>query len=205
MRRPNFIARQARAPSGVIGRLVAAIMVRETEGVNRRAVDALDVAPMDSVLDIGCGNGLSLTLLATRSKHGRVAGIDPSPLMVRRATARNLALVAVQRVDISVAQVEHLPFPDESLDKCMSVHTLYFWENLSIAFHEISRVLKSGGKLALIFRTDADEDAVKNFPKEIYRFRPLKVVADDLEAAGFCIESSETDACGPTLLVAKKL
>ena len=45
MRRPRFIAEQARNARGPLGRLVAFVMARETWAQNRRAIQALDVGP----------------------------------------------------------------------------------------------------------------------------------------------------------------
>ena len=43
MRRPRFIAEQARNAQGLLGRLVAFIMARETRGVNQRVIEALGI------------------------------------------------------------------------------------------------------------------------------------------------------------------
>jgi ubiquinone/menaquinone biosynthesis C-methylase UbiE len=207
MRRPSFIAQQARAPSGMLGRVVAFIMARETLKANERAIDALEVRPGEHVLDIGCGNGLSLMRLAELTQGGRVAGVDPSELMAERAVWRNRAHVKAWRVDVAIAGVETLPFPADTFDKAMSVHTLYFWNDLSIAFAEIARVLKPGGRLALLFRTTADQGAVKNFPSDVYRFRSLAEVAAALTGAGLSVETqgeAGEERALPALLIAHK-
>lgn len=207
MRRPNFIARQSASPSGVIGHLIASIMVHETQDVNERAVAALEVQPDDSILDIGCGSGLSLSLLAALAPQGRIGGIDPSPVMVTRAVRRNRAHVSPGRFDILTAQVEALPFPAGSFNKVMSVHTLYFWAELAPGFTEIARVMKRGGRLVQAFRTDADMAAVNSFPRAIYRFRSIAEVAQALRNAGFAVDEAAASidvSTGPVLLVATK-
>lgn len=112
MRRPRFIAEQARHAKGPLGRIIAFIMARETWRENLRAIDALDVQPSDHVLDIGCGPGRGLAEIAKRAPHGRVAGADPSELMVDTAVHRNRALVRAHLVDVAQARVDHLPFAD---------------------------------------------------------------------------------------------
>lgn len=182
MRRPNFIAEQARNARGPVGRIIAFIMARETWTQNQRAMAALDVRNGENVLDIGCGHGRSLGALSKMTPDGLVVGVDPSDLMGRIARDRIKDLIRAGRADVSVAPVERLPFVDASFDKALCVHVLYFWPELQPALGEISRVLKRGGRLALLFRTDASP-AAASFPPEVYRFRSLEEVVSAMADA----------------------
>jgi len=84
--------------------------------------------------------------------------------MAEFAVRRNRALVRAERVEIVMASAASLPFADADFDKALCVHVLYFWNDLDRAFATIARVLKPGGKLALLFRTNADAKAVQSFP-----------------------------------------
>jgi ubiquinone/menaquinone biosynthesis C-methylase UbiE len=106
MRRPQFIAEQARHARGLLGRLIAFIMARETWHQNLRAMDALGIGEADHVLDIGCGHGRSLMELAARAPRGRIVGVDPSELMVEIAAQRNRPLIEADRVDVILSSVE---------------------------------------------------------------------------------------------------
>lgn len=208
MRRPVFIAEQARHAKGALGRLIAFIMARETKAQNQRAIDALQIEANDHVLDVGCGPGWAVAALAQRAHDGRVAGVDPSELMAETAVARNRALVRRGRVEIAIGSVAALPFADASFDRALCVHVVYFWNDLNSAFREIARVMKAGGRLALVFRTDANKKAVSAFPAEVYRFPALSDVIAPLEAAGFAVEQSDELCCEtdttPLLLLASK-
>lgn len=208
MRRPRFIAEQARNAKGPLGRIIAFIMSRETWGDNQRAIDALAVEQRDHILDVGCGHGRSLATLAALAPMGRVVGTDPSELMAEIAVQRNRKLVQAQRVDVRVATADNLRFPDATFDKAMCVHVVYFWTDLDAALREIARVLKAGGRLALVFRTDVNEAAVKAFPADVYRFRPLAEIVTALGAAGFVADLPNGLAAeqhsGPVLVVAVK-
>jgi demethylmenaquinone methyltransferase/2-methoxy-6-polyprenyl-1,4-benzoquinol methylase len=62
---------------------------RRTMDLRRRAIDWLELAPGDRVLDVACGTGLSLPLLAERvGAAGQVVGVELSPEMMRQARAR---------------------------------------------------------------------------------------------------------------------
>ena len=62
---------------------------RLIDRIRREAIDALALQPGQSVLDVGCGTGWCLPLLAQRvGASGRVIGIEPSPDMLRLARHR---------------------------------------------------------------------------------------------------------------------
>jgi ubiquinone/menaquinone biosynthesis C-methylase UbiE len=181
-------------------------MARETWAQNKRAIAALAVRPGDRILDIGCGPGRSIAALAELAPDGRVVGVDPSELMVAVALRRNRALVMSGRAEIAIASASRLPFGDATFDKAVCVHVVYFWADPGAALNEIARVLKPGGRLALVFRTNADEKAVSAFPAEVYRFPALADVLAPLEAAGLTakrIDDLPPDAA-PVLLIATK-
>lgn len=59
------------------------------EPIRNEAVKCLRLRPADTVLDVGCGTGLSFELLHHRiGKGGRIVGIEQSPEMMARARAR---------------------------------------------------------------------------------------------------------------------
>lgn len=207
MRRPLFVARQARHPSGVLGKMVASIMLKETGGANERAVRALNVQRGDHVLDIGCGSGLSLSLLAGLAPNGHSSGVDPSELMVERAVNLNKSAVKAHLVDVKVAAMEQLPYPNEQFDKIMSVHTVYFVEELDMAFAEIARVAKPGARLVLILRALGNKSAVNDFPSEVYTFRPMSEIVESLERAGFAVDEieEENNLRDPALVKARRI
>jgi SAM-dependent methyltransferase len=202
MRRPRFIAEQAAHAHGLLGRLIAFIMARETRAENERAIAALDLRATDHVLDIGCGHGRSLGALAERA--ALVVGADPSDLMAEIAVTRNRPLVKAGKVKVMIASAADLPFTDAAFDKALCVHVIYFWKDLQTSFRNIARVLKPGGRLVLVFRTDADEAAVRAFPAEVYSFRSLTVVKDSLREAGFAVEEPAEPRRTPLLLIATK-
>ena len=204
MRRPHFIAKHARNAQGLLGRVVAFIMARETWSQNLRVMDALGIDCSDHILDLGCGHGRSLAELATRASIGHVVGADPSELMVEIASQRNRPLIETARVEVILATVESLPFADDFFDKVLCVHVLYFWNDLDLSLREIARVLKSGGRLGLLFRTKADPAAVASFPPEIYRFPALVAATAALEKAGLDVHAASDCANEPVLLLATK-
>ena len=136
-------------PRGLLGRLGGVILAR----VNRRhaawVVGLLDVRQQDSVLEIGIGPGVAIEMLAARAR--RVAGIDPSPEMLRQATQRNATRISERRVELRQASADHLPFVDGSFNKVLAINSMQLWPDALAGLLEISRVIRHGGQLALAF------------------------------------------------------
>ena len=80
----------------------------------------------------------------------------------------------------------------------------YFWKDIETSLREIARVLKPGGRLGLLFRTNADVKAIASFPPEIYRFPALANVSAALEQAGMVVHVVEDGANEPALVLATK-
>ena len=84
------------------------------EPIRRSAVAKLGLKPGDTVIDAGCGTGLSLPLLrAAVGSHGRVIGIEQCPEMLARADAcvrenrwRNVTLIAASAEEATIAAAE---------------------------------------------------------------------------------------------------
>ncbi len=184
MRRPEFIARQSRRPQGWLGRMLGALMARETSKENDAAVDLLEIQPGDHVLEIGFGHGRSIEVASRLTRGGLVAGVDFSPSMVAMATRRNRALVDRRLVDLRLGDSLSLPFEDGSFDSAWSVHTVYFWDEPVAHMKEVRRVLKDGGRFVLGFRP-ASEGARRAFPASVYTFRPVEEIRQMLRTAGF--------------------
>lgn len=187
MKRPIFIARQAAQPSGIIGSIVAAVMGRETDATNDEAIAMLAPMPGETIIDIGTGNGRALPKIAALTVTGLVSGVDHSPLMCARARRHCRALFAEGRVRIETAESGRLPFSDGEFDAALSVHTIYFWENVEAQFIEIARILKPAGRLVLGFRASGEPGA-DDFPKEVYRFCSDAEVTAFAHAAGFTLQ-----------------
>ena len=88
----------------------------------RWAVDRLDVQPGDRVLELGCGHGVALTLIAERLTTGCVVGIDRSAKMVAAARARTAEHVAAGRVEVVDGAVHEADLGDRRFDKVLAVH-----------------------------------------------------------------------------------
>jgi ubiquinone/menaquinone biosynthesis C-methylase UbiE len=105
-------------------------------------VERAGLGPEDRFLDIGCGPGAALE--HARGTGARVAGVDPSPSMVARASAR------VPEADVRVGSAEDLPFPDDTFTVVVNVASFHHWADRDAGLREILRVLAPRGRLHIM-------------------------------------------------------
>ena len=97
-------------------------------------------------LDIGCGTGFLSLELAARGHH--VTGIDFAPEML--ALAKEKATSASAQIRFEHADAENLPFAAASFDLVITRHVLWTLPHPEAALGEWIRVLRPGGRLAVI-------------------------------------------------------
>lgn len=112
-------------------------------------------------------------------------GIDPSQVLCDVAMRHNRRASAAGRVCIERAGVNETPAADDSFDKTLSVHTIYFWPDLHTGLHEIHRVLRPGGRLLLAFHSSKNQAVVDRLPKSVYSLRSDRGVVDALGRCRF--------------------
>ena len=99
---------------------------------------------LGDVLDIGCGDGWSGTLLAPRARS--YVGLDRSARVVEAATAR---LSTVAHATVVHGEMESLPFSEALFDTVVCFHVLPHAESPAAALAQVARVLRPGGRLVL--------------------------------------------------------
>jgi ubiquinone/menaquinone biosynthesis C-methylase UbiE len=119
-------------------------------GMTEAIVAAAKVAPGMRVLDIACGTGEpSITIARLLQGTGEVVGVDLSggPLAVAGERAKELGL---SKVGFQQADVHDRPFPANSFDRITSRLGVMFFADLPRSLQEMHRVLKPGGRVALL-------------------------------------------------------
>jgi ubiquinone/menaquinone biosynthesis C-methylase UbiE len=102
-----------------------------------------------AILDVGCGTGSVLALLAARYPAAELCGVDPAGEMLRVARTR---LSGDSRVRLLSAHAEQLPFADAAFDLVVSSNSFHHWVDQEAGLREIGRVLAPG---AWFVMTDA--------------------------------------------------
>ncbi len=113
-----------------------------TRSLQRKVIFIMRPRPNEAILDVGCGTGAALRMLLRRHHRGKLAGVDLSPQMLRKAR-RKLGLDA----DLRLADAASLPFRTENFDIVMSTAAFHHFPEPGKAVQEMARVLKRGGRL----------------------------------------------------------
>lgn len=104
-----------------------------------------------SVLEVGCGNGVFLPRLAEAvGPTGRVVGIDHAQAFVDEARAKVAGLGLNGSVAVELGDVYHLPFDDGSFDAAHCERVLMHLENPTEALREMARVVRPGGVIVAV-------------------------------------------------------
>lgn len=158
------------------------------------------------IVDIGCGVGRLIAIVAKQLKEGQFYGIDYSYQMLRRAHEywingqtieldwsnhglKKIQLVGeeIPHLQFNLAKAEHLPFSDNKFDVVMSSFLIDRVDDPLKSLKEMYRILKPDGQLLLV--TPLNFKRAKHW--EI--FFPISQFVKQVESIGFEIEDLKTD------------
>jgi SAM-dependent methyltransferase len=123
----------------------------------RWAVEVMDPAPGDHLLEIGCGPGVAVAAICPRLTGGRIVAVDRSATAMARATRRNADCVAAGRAVLLTVALEDLdpavlPEAGHGFDKVFAMNVNLFWVRSPAQELELIRgLLRPGGTLALFY------------------------------------------------------
>ena len=113
--------------------------------VGETLAEAADVRAGERVLDVAAGNG-NASLAAAR-RFAEVTSTDYVPALLDKAAAR--AAAEGLEMAFQVADVEDLPFADQSFDVVLSTFGAMFAPDHQRTASEMLRVLRKGGRLGM--------------------------------------------------------
>jgi arsenite methyltransferase len=108
-----------------------------------------DLAPGETVIDLGSGAGFDALLAAQMvGQDGRVIGVDMTPAMLSKAYA-NAQLLGQTNIEFREGFLEALPVADNSVDIVISNGVINLCPDKATVLGEAHRVLKPGGRMQI--------------------------------------------------------
>ncbi len=179
-----------------------AVLQRE---VCNRLLERLDFVKLqpERALDIGTGTGYGLAHLDTRYPAAELCALDIAPAMLKAARARmpqptwaaralsRLTSASPQAAHLVCADMERLPFTDNSMDLVWSSLALQWAHDLETTLKGLHRVLAPGGLLMFAtFGPDTLKELRAAFASvddapHVNRFIDLHDIGDMLIHSGF--------------------
>ena len=123
------------------------LMAASSAGIARRKaiMDNLSLKSESRIIDIGCGGGHLLRLLAKAlGPAGVVYGLDPSEDQIAQAKTRCAEFENIQLLHSSATKMD---LEDASFDTVTSTQTLEYIPDVDAAISECTRILKGYGEL----------------------------------------------------------
>lgn len=120
-----------------------------------RALVALTVAEsLGDLVDIGCGQGRILKLLATRARRAVGVDIDSD---ARRFARAELLLAGLPNCSLRQGDMYSLPFAEQEFDTAILDDVLSDGERATAAIAEAVRILRPGGRLLILLSLAAQD------------------------------------------------
>ena len=113
-------------------------------------LDVMHIDVAHTVLDMGCGTGVSTRTIARRPRFaGRIIGVDLSPALAEaaRRLAREEGLA--DRVEFRAGDTRSLDLPDGSFDVVIAHTLVSHVDNPLAVIKEAARVVKPGGMVGI--------------------------------------------------------
>ena len=153
------------------------------------ALRRVSLQPGQRVLDVGCGVGVFLRLVADRGAEP--FGIDASEALVAAARER------VPEADVRVGDMEALPYEDDSFDLVTGFNSFFFATDFVAALREAHRVARPDGAVVIQVwgaHEHNDLEAMKEIARPFFPPRPADAPPEPDYAAPGILEDLATSA-----------
>jgi demethylmenaquinone methyltransferase/2-methoxy-6-polyprenyl-1,4-benzoquinol methylase len=194
---------ETRAYYDKIARVYDLLAEHTEQPMRQKGLARLAARPGESILELGFGTGHCLVELARAvGSKGKVHGLDISEAMLSlsRDLLENEGLAG--RVELDRGDGAQMPYTDDSLDGVFVSFTLELFDTPEIpkVLAEIKRVLKSGGRLAVVSLSKEGKQGLvmkafewthKHFPN-LVDCRPI-YARRAIENAGLVVNTADID------------
>lgn len=176
---------------------------RELFGTGYLVATVLALVPPDlAVVDLGCGTGDALGVLAPVVR--RAVGVDREPAMLAEARRR---LAEFDNVELISGSLEDVPLPDGSVDAALLMHVLHHVDTPGVVLAEARRVVGARGQVILLDLVPHDREGWRRTMGHVHLGFSEADVREHAAAAGLAVSRyvvlpPDPDVSGPPLFLA---
>ena len=146
------------------------------KGWRRQAVKAVVDGSAQKILDVACGTGdLTVALAAASAKGSTIVGTDISEGMMALVGQKAAKEGVISKISLKTADGEALPFADGEFDAVTCAFGIRNFEHKEKGLQEFLRVLRPGGKLAILELSVPDRRFVRGL-YDIYFMHVLPLI-----------------------------
>jgi cyclopropane fatty-acyl-phospholipid synthase-like methyltransferase len=154
------------------------------------ALSTLSFEPSNRLLEIGCGHGIALSMVAERLTDGSILGIDRSPVMAAAARQRNAAAIRDGRVAVRTGTLDRVDLAPAAFDVAFAINVSLFTRESSQELARIRQHLVAGGRFYLFFEA----------PSWTRSTESARAAQMNLTAAGFDVYTAPRSDIGTCLI-----
>ena len=137
-------------------------------------LDRAGLTGTETVVDVGCGNGIYLAGLSRRGHRGPLIGVDLSPGMLAAAQ------LSAPAAGLAVGDAAALPVADQQADVTLAPHMLYHVPDPAAAVAEFRRIARPGGQVLVVLNGSDHLIELRELIKSVASAAGLR--AEDLAA-----------------------
>jgi len=199
---------QFRKPVGKKGRLLLNDMNQHHRGLTEWALSKIPRTECKRILDIGCGGGMLISLLAQLYPKAVIHGVDISKESVAMTKKVNEGIIKEGRCHVSLGSVSDLPFDKGTFDLVTAFETYFFWPDLDNDIRKAASMVGAGGCIVIVSETYPHAD-FKERNDDIIRQYGLKLLENDamasvLESCGLRVTINEVEEKNWVAFVGKR-
>jgi SAM-dependent methyltransferase len=157
-------------------------------------MDKLAMTGKESILEIGCGRGVAISLVCALLSSGTVTAIDRSATAIKAARERNKAFAAAGKAIFHEAEIEGFRGEVGGFDIIFAINVNLFWLDAEKGLGTVRGLLARDGKLFLFYET----------PSPGQRAKIATILPEKLAASGFeVVETEQMDRSNLIAIVAR--
>lgn len=199
-----FLSKHFKKPEGLLGRFVSRMLIKFNSAVYDAIEKKAELSNNLNIFEIGYGPGYGITYLSSKYELN-YSGIDFSELMFKQATKRVKRSRLEGQVNLDYGDFLESNYPSGKQDRVIFSNVTYFWDDLTLPFSKIQKMLRKDGKL-VFYMSGADRLKERDFTStEHFIHHEIGDVKEKLMEVGFKnveVEEGEFEHTGRYIVIA---